>query len=424
MATAPGAALRLARGPALGIAVLMVLGLGLARPAVSHAQAADTGDAGTPYTESLELDPIRCWWRVGAAAVRVGEPFAVVLTCSVVDTSSTTVAPDRSRLDASVVQLSPFEVTGGAPAVEFDTPTHDFFQYEYTLRYIGEDFGTDVELPSLSISYRVLSRVSPDGAAVEGREQAYVLPAQTVRILSLVPAAARDIREQAPDTFQAVQARQFRARSERLASTALFGLAGIVALWAAVAAVRRPRAVGPRVPRELSPGTVLRAVSGELGDIARERGATGWTPQLAARALGALRITASYAATGHASQRIVTDPRTPVAPGQLPARRRLGRGRRVLVSGAATPRTLEAESVRRAAQGEAPGHLADLASALREFSVAAYGREGAPVPDLDDALSSGRQATAREARRQSWLARQVRATGNRLTGMGARVWAR
>ena len=36
-----------------------------------------------------------------------------MLTCQVVETDTTKVVPDQSKLDPSVVQLQPFEIIGG-----------------------------------------------------------------------------------------------------------------------------------------------------------------------------------------------------------------------------------------------------------------------------------------------------------------------
>ena len=58
-------------------------------------------------------DPLKCWWRTSAGAVRIAEPFSVVLTCAVLETDAATVVVDQSRLEPSVVQFAPFEVLGG-----------------------------------------------------------------------------------------------------------------------------------------------------------------------------------------------------------------------------------------------------------------------------------------------------------------------
>ena len=62
----------------------------------------------------VEVEPITCWWRSSTSAVRSGEPFTLMLTCQVVETDTTKVVPDQSKLDPSVVQLQPFEIFGGA----------------------------------------------------------------------------------------------------------------------------------------------------------------------------------------------------------------------------------------------------------------------------------------------------------------------
>src|SRR5262245_47924648 len=64
-------------------------------------------------SQQLVVDPMTCWWRTGAAAVRVGAPFSLVLTCSVIETALVKVVPDQSPLDPTVMQLPPFEVISG-----------------------------------------------------------------------------------------------------------------------------------------------------------------------------------------------------------------------------------------------------------------------------------------------------------------------
>ena len=65
--------------------------------------------------DMIEVEPITCWWRTSATAVRTAEPFDVRLTCSVVETESKgKVVPDFSKLDPTVVQLPPYEALGAA----------------------------------------------------------------------------------------------------------------------------------------------------------------------------------------------------------------------------------------------------------------------------------------------------------------------
>jgi len=50
--------------------------------------------------QNVETDPIQCWWRTSAGAVRVGEPFSLVLTCAVVEN-------DRSPADRTAPTCAP-----------------------------------------------------------------------------------------------------------------------------------------------------------------------------------------------------------------------------------------------------------------------------------------------------------------------------
>src|SRR5471032_3265430 len=137
--------------------------------------------------QTVQTDPLQCWWRTSAGAVRVGEPFTVVLTCAVLETPDVKVVLDQTRLEPAVVQFAPFEVLGGSHGADLRTDQRRFFQYEYRLRLVAEGmFGKDVALPETKISYRVQSKVGQN-TSLQGRDQAYVLPAQSVRILALVP---------------------------------------------------------------------------------------------------------------------------------------------------------------------------------------------------------------------------------------------
>src|SRR5918996_4776107 len=87
-------------------------------------------------TQNVEVEPVTCWWRTSATSVRVGEPFTVILTCSLLQADAARAIADESRLDPSVVQLPPFEVVGGARANDLTTAGRRFVQFEYRLRTI------------------------------------------------------------------------------------------------------------------------------------------------------------------------------------------------------------------------------------------------------------------------------------------------
>lgn len=387
------------------------------RPAVAQTDAP---------AQNVELEPIACYWRTSTDAVRLGEFFTLVLTCGVLDTAATTVVPDQSRLDPGVLQLQPFDVKGGTQAPELRTATRRFFQYEYQLRYVGEETGKDLQLPALTITYRVQSRVQQDGAAVESRERQYILPAHTIRVLSIVPSGARDIRDASPVTLADIDSRHFRASMLRVASWGLYAVGAIVAIWGLTSAVRRRRGRTTVVTRHASDAAILAGVMNELADVRRARGADGWTEALAARALAAIRIGASYAAGIHVIQTAAPAGATGLS-GQLRLRTAWPRSGAVMVSSAATREGLARLRERTPEMGASNrGRINDLESALARFSEATYGRDTANTMDaLDDALATGERIIASIRREHSWLATRLRAL-RQWAGQSvkARGWAR
>src|SRR5688572_22997779 len=87
----------------LTAAVIMALSGGIA---AAQPPAPDVN----PGMVNVEVDPIKCWWRTSSGAIRVGEPFSIVLTCAVVENDLHTVVPDQSPIEPAALQLPPFEV--------------------------------------------------------------------------------------------------------------------------------------------------------------------------------------------------------------------------------------------------------------------------------------------------------------------------
>src|SRR3954451_5345768 len=111
------------------------------------------GFAVSAAAQTVQTDPLQCWWRTSAGAVRGGEAVTVVLTCAVHETAAATVVVDQTRLEPSVVQFAPFEVLGGSHGADLRTDQRRFFQYVYRLRLIAENlFGKDVALPETKLS--------------------------------------------------------------------------------------------------------------------------------------------------------------------------------------------------------------------------------------------------------------------------------
>jgi hypothetical protein len=333
----------------------------------------------------VEVDPITCWWRSSTSAVRSGEPFTLMLTCQVVETETTKVVPDLSKLDPTVVQLQPFEVIGGSKAPEMRVPGKRFFQYEYQLRLINEGaFGADVDVPQLQISYRIESSVAR-GEAIQGRDLNYNLLPISIRLLSIVPEDTMDIREAPAAAFEAVEARESRAGLLDLIGTLLFGLAGVVLLVMLVSLYRasrvRVKAETWRVPAR----AIASAARSELDDV-RQSSRGGWDADLAGRALAAARVAASMV-TGHRLGQSIASSGARLD-GQLLVRGFLGRGG-AYVSGSATPQTV----------GDA-----NLASSLTTFTRVRYGRTGTlDGGTLDEALATAMAAARRAASEHSFV---------------------
>jgi hypothetical protein len=375
-------------------------------------------------TEPVSLAPIECYWRTGASAVRVGEVFGLGLTCAVLETAATTVVPDQSRLDPDVLQLQPFEVVGGTAGDELRTATRRLFQYEYQVRYLGEEIGRDLQIPALTITYRVQSRVQPDSAAVESRERQYILPARPVRVLSLMTGGPADIREPAPPGFAEIQDRRFTASVLRIVSWVCFALGGVVAAWALARALRQRGRHSAVAVRLASDSAVLRGVARELAAVRAARQPEGWTDALAARALAALRVASNYEVDRPVAQ--VPGRDLEATTGQL----RVSGGWRsgaVLLSGSATPAHLARERSRAEAAGDGrSARLGDLHDALTRFAAATYGRDHASLDGaaLDEALETGGRAVAGLRREHGWVATRLRAAAHALAGLRSRAWAR
>jgi hypothetical protein len=353
------------------IHILLGLLLFTVEPRIANAQPGTRNPE--PGTAGVEVEPVTCWWRTSATAIRVGEPFSVVLTCSLLQTEAARVVADESRLDASVVQVPPFEVVGGFRAKDVATASRRFIQFEYRLRVIAENvFASEVALPPLEIGYRVESQVM-GGESLVGRDLTYALPSLTMRVLSLVPDTAGDIREAGVASFADVEGLGSRATMLRAAAGVIIGLGVLMLVLALLTAVRRRRAARPSSERVLSGAVVLSGVRRELAVIKDQVRGSGWTADLAGRAVAALRVVTAYA-TG----RLVTQRSVSVASqGELLVSGRFGAP--AVVS--STIATTDDEELR---------------DAFARFNAARYGRE--PGFDaLDDALEAAMRRADRVA---------------------------
>jgi hypothetical protein len=387
------------------------------------AQTAPPG-APPPGTVNVEADPIRCWWRTSASAIRVGEPLSLFLTCAIVENATTTVVPDQSRLDPSAMQLPPFEVIGGQREPDLHSDSRRFFQYQYNLRLISEEmFGRDVRIPSVQINYHLESRVGR-GDSIKGRDLNYIMPPASVRVLSIVPADATDIRDAPSWNFGDIEAQRFRARVYVMIAVVLFAVAALVVVMALIRFLRRNRQEGVIGRRLISDSAILGGVGRELSAVRRASEGGGWTPELAGRALAAFRIAGSIALGRAVSQSQARDT-VKDYDGQLTTRGGFLYGKKVRVSGAATAEAIAGELATGSGSSRHRQALQQLETALMSFTTALFGRE----PRLDDTALTVSLGDASGILRQVklenlWIVKKVRGMRHAAGEMGNRAWSR
>ena len=373
----------------------------------------------------IEVEPIACWWKTDRNAVNIGERFTVTLTCSVVETSAVKVVPDLNQLEPTTVGLQPFEVVTGVRHEDIRTPPLRYIQYEYTTRLIGDVFfGKDVDIPAVKITYHIQSAI---GGGSQGRDQTYALPALAMRVNSLVPKKAADIRDNSADTFGDIENRRLRSSAALVGSAIAFGFAIVLVGLVLVRVAGRYRVRTPSAVRPLPVGAVLqgclRSASALKEDVARE----GWTGELAGRALAVFRI-ASAVALGRPIAQEIVEPSVAPRDGQVALRKGVFRAKRALISTSTTAatiaRTLESPN------GHRPNPrtevlLGDLQESLVAFRAARYGRGGQlDTASLDAALEQGTEALKKLRTASRWPARAAGALAKTAADVGGMVWSR
>lgn len=376
------------------------------------------------------VDPLQCWWRTSSGAVRVGQVFTLSLTCAVIENDSVKVIADQSRLDPAAMQVPPFEVLGGTHPADERAGQRRFFQYDYRLRLINDSlFGKDVKIPETRLGYRVQTRAG-QGGWIEGREQAYVLPAQLIRVLALVPQDATDIREVPPASFSDIDALSFRAQALSVIGGVLLVLAVLMAAMALIKLIASYRSKKPSEQRLLPDSVILRQVEQELSSIREKQLANGWTADLALRALTNLRIAASYALRKPVHQALI-DPSSNGndSAGMVLIRARGVPGQQVRVCGTITAQTITEERKRGAAvqteNGSRAHRLEQLEDALAEFTRTCYGRKDPLQPlHLDEVLDRSLESVKELKTENSWKAKTLESIRRQSEEVGRRLWAR
>jgi len=115
------------------------------------------------------------------------------------------------------------------------------------------------------VSYRIESKVQGDTA--QGREQSYALPRATVRVLSVVPDDATDIREAAATQFNGIENRDSRANLLQTIAGVLFSLAGVTVVVMLISMLRRKKPLAKSAAAQTPARTILGAVAKELNAV-------------------------------------------------------------------------------------------------------------------------------------------------------------
>ena len=406
-------------GPKL-FAAATVLSLGVLFTPRIQAQAP------RPSAESDDTsDLIKCWWKTDKNAVEVAEQFTLTLTCGVSEARGAKIVPKMEPLDPGAVQFSPFEVVGGTRYEDIQAPPWRYFQYEYTLRLIDDDaFGQDEDIPGLTVTYNVQSDVA---GASAGRDQMYVLPDLPIRILSLVPKKATDIRDAPREGFAAPKARLVRATAEFIAAGILFGFSALMLAFGVVHVIRRNRGRAAVTTPVLSDTTLVRACLQELGRLQTEVRRGGWTPERAGFVLTALRI-GSAVAMGRAVSQTPVEADANAREGQLIVRKGVLKRQRMAVSAPITPDGIERYRVngnRHITNVRTKAVIDDLGKSLVTFSVVRYGRnDSVDVVALNRTLENARTALKHLLVKTLWPVRAAGALFESADMLRTSIWTR
>jgi hypothetical protein len=347
-----------------------------------------------------QQEPLQCWWRTSAGAVRIAEPFALLLTCAINESNHQQVVVDHAKLSPDALPVAPFEVIGGGSLTESQSGGQKFFQRVYRVRILTETMGTDIQIPSVIVSYQFETE-SPAGGQSRGIERRHELPPLPMRVVSLVPAEADDIRDAAIDTFDVVDDAAFGASLYSTAGLVLMGV-GAIGLVVALATGFRARQPTNAGPGPLEDRLILRLVARELQGIRAARDQQEWTPALVARALASTRVVVGYVMRRPPSLRTV-EAHSQVPEGGLVHSDR--RGRRTLIASTLTAAAL---------QGNEDAQRIAIREALAGLTRMHYGREKALDPGaLDTGLDATLEALGEVKRQHAWTTRMRAAAAAR-----------
>ena len=288
--------------------------------------------------QEKEVQPIRCWLRSDKSTVRIGEILTVPLTCQVAETEYEKVVSAENMLEPSSVSFSPYEVIRGWHHPDIMRDTFRFFQYQYEMRLIGEDFfGKEVPTPELEIRYKFERKIAAN-EVIDTRERSYIVPPLNIRVTALVPKDTKDIRDPSSDNFQVVKARQQNAYVAFVLAVVVFLFPFAVLLMPAFRSVKnwkKSRSNGTR----FSNNALLTRMGRELNRVANLRNKEGWNSELVGRILTVVRIMGAVALSKQINQ-LSAQFESKGLEGQLKLRKGLIWPKKVLISSNLTPESI------------------------------------------------------------------------------------
>lgn len=350
----------------------------------------------------LGWEPVRCWRQSSAGAVTIGETFTVVLTCAVYEGDNAQVIPDESRLGVASIQMAPFEILGGSHPPDVRRGSRRYFQYDYQLRIISRDaIGHDVNIPPLPISYRIHSKVGA-AATLEGRDLSYVMPMMPIKVLSLVPADAADIRDGSEASLGAVESLRFRSSAFRVLTLAFAALAAVMVVLGLTPLARsRGRTSGPG-PNRIPDRAIVDRAAGELRALQSSTAVDGWSDDTVARALAGVRLIAAVAGDLAVSQKPLAADGT-VPDGRLLVRHGIVRRTGATVSSSATADDIARAQSKNGSSTTRQQQLEGLQAGLSALTAALYRQQPGRDPSaLDEAVRHAVTVAEDVSRERSW----------------------
>lgn len=241
--------------------------------------------------QKTEADPIRCWWQSSVTSVRVGERFDVVLTCQIIQSDKLKVVLDTNKLGPEAVSFAPYRVLNKTDREDFLRGGYRFFQHHYILKIIGEDyFGKEAPLPALEITYRLEKKLNKDVEFIKGKEQKYKLPALPIKIQSLVPREANDIRDTELWFFGLIKSRTQKARLAFVAAAFVAAISVIIFLVPFIKMLILLFSAKRPVRQIFSRRSIIKKLARELAQIEGTKNETSWDQKLLDRLLAVFRI--------------------------------------------------------------------------------------------------------------------------------------